>query len=156
MRALRDHAHAKALASFPSAKRTLVRSLLERHRDDRSIVFTAFAENAYDVAIDNLVPVIAAETARRERHDILSRFRAGTVRAIASARVLNEGIDVPEARVAIIVAGTLGEREYVQRVGRVLRPAPGKRALVYELVSIGTSDARRAPVRKTDASRAPS
>lgn len=153
-RALRDNARARELASFPRAKRGLVRSLLERHRDDRSIVFTAFAENAYDVAIDNLVPVIAAETNARERRDILARFRDGKVRAIASARVLNEGIDVPEARVAIIVAGTLGEREHVQRIGRVLRPAPGKQALVYELVTTGTSDARRASARARHAPHA--
>ncbi len=49
--------------------------------------------------------------------------------------MLNEGLDVPDADVAliIIVGGTLGEREHVQRIGRLLRPAPGKRAVVYEL-----------------------
>jgi superfamily II DNA or RNA helicase len=146
-RALRDHARALELASFPRAKRALVRTLLERHRGDRTIVFTAFAENAYDVAFDNLVPVIAAETGAREREDVLARFRDGRVRAIACARVLNEGIDVPEARVAVIVAGTLGPREHVQRIGRVLRPGPAKRALVYELVTAGTSDACRAATR---------
>jgi superfamily II DNA or RNA helicase len=146
-RALRDHARALQLASFPRAKRALVRSMLERHREDRTIVFTAFAENAYKVAVDNLVPVIAAETSARERQDILTRFRDGKLRAIASARVLNEGIDVPEARVAIIVAGALGAREHIQRIGRVLRPAPNKQALVYELVTTETAEARRASAR---------
>ncbi len=152
-RALRDHARALQLASFPRAKRALVRSMLERHREDRTIVFTAFAENAYDVAVDNLVPVIAAETSARERQDILARFRDGKLRAIASARVLNEGIDVPEARVAIIVAGALGTREHIQRIGRVLRPAPNKQALVYELVTTETSEARRASARAKHAPR---
>jgi superfamily II DNA or RNA helicase len=154
-RALRDHARAMELASFPRAKRALVRVLLERHREDRTIVFTAFAENAYDVARDNLVPVIAGETAARERRDILARFREGKLRAIASARVLNEGIDVPEARVAIIVAGALGAREHVQRIGRVLRPAPNKQALVYELFTTSTADARRASARTRHAPLAP-
>ena len=153
-RALRDHGQALELASFPRAKRALVRTILERHRSDRTIVFTAFAENAYDVALDNLVPVIAAETSTRERLDILARFRDGKVRAIASARVLNEGIDVPEARVAVIVAGVLGAREHVQRIGRVLRPAPDKHALVYELVTTGTADARRAAARSRHATHA--
>ncbi|CAN5911012.1 DEAD/DEAH box helicase family protein [soil metagenome] len=147
LRALRDHARARELAGFPRAKRALVRTLLDRHRTDRTIIFTAFAENAYALALDNLVPVIAAETSARERQDILARFRDGKLRAIASARVLNEGIDVPEARVALIVAGTLGEREHIQRIGRVLRPAPEKRALVYELLTTGTADARRAGMR---------
>lgn len=146
-KALRDHARALELAGFPTAKRSLLRTLLERHRDDRTIVFTAFAENAYVAAQDNLIPVITGETSAKERQDILTSFREGKVRAIASARVLNEGIDVPEARVAIIVAGTLGPREHVQRIGRVLRPAPDKHALVYELITMGTSDAWRAARR---------
>jgi superfamily II DNA or RNA helicase len=146
-RALRDRARALELASFPRAKRSLLRTLLGRHRDDRAIVFTAFAENAYVAAKENLVPVITGETSAKERQEILSSFREGRVRAIASARVLNEGIDVPEARVAIIVAGALGAREHVQRIGRVLRPGPEKHAVVYELVTTDTSDARRAAIR---------
>lgn len=82
---------------------------------------------------------------------ILDQFSKGTLRTIASARVLNEGIDVPDARVAIIVAGSQGKREHVQRIGRVLRPAPGKHALVYELVTAETSDARRAHTRGKNA-----
>jgi superfamily II DNA or RNA helicase len=66
------------------------------------------------------------------------------LRTLVSARVLNEGIDVPDADVAIIVGGTLGEREHVQRVGRLLRPGVGKRATVYELVTMATSEVRRA------------
>lgn len=143
-RALRDRARALELACFPSAKRSLLRTLLTRHKGDRTIVFTAFAENAYLAARDNLVPVITGETSAKERQEILASFREGKVRAIASARVLNEGIDVPEANVAIIVAGVLGAREHVQRIGRVLRPGPGKHAIVYELITTDTSDARRA------------
>src|SRR5262249_36890721 len=59
-------------------------------------------------------------------------------------RVLNEGIDVPEARVAIIVAGGLGARGHVPRIGRVPRPGPGKHAPVYQLITTDTPDSRRA------------
>lgn len=146
-RALRDRARALELACFPRAKRSLLQTLLARHRTDRSIVFTAFAENAYVAATDNLIPVITGETVAKERQEILTSFREGKVRAIAAARVLNEGIDVPEARVAIIVAGALGAREHIQRIGRVLRPGPEKHAIVYELITTDTSDARRASIR---------
>jgi superfamily II DNA or RNA helicase len=62
--------------------------------------------------------------------------------------VLNEGIDVPDADVAIVMGGALGEREHVQRVGRLLRPRKGKRAVVYELVTRDTIEVRLARRRR--------
>jgi superfamily II DNA or RNA helicase len=55
---------------------------------------------------------------------------------------------VPDARVAIVASSSLGVREHVQRIGRVLRPAPGKTALVYELITRGTVDERIAAGRR--------
>jgi superfamily II DNA or RNA helicase len=150
--AIRDYHRAAAIASLPSAKRETVTRLLARHARERTLVFTATAEDAYVVARDNLVPVITAEIGRAERTEVLSRYRDGRFRTIVSARVLNEGIDVPDAAIAILVAGTLGRREYIQRIGRVLRPAPGKNATVYELVATGTLDDDR--VRNREARRA--
>jgi superfamily II DNA or RNA helicase len=147
-RALDGYHVANRIASFPRSKRALVASLLQRHRSDQALVFTAFAEDAYAIAQDALVPVITADVPRLEREDILRKFREGRYRAIVSARVLNEGIDVPDANVAILVGGTLGGREYVQRIGRVLRPGPAKQALAYELVTAGTLDDRRARARR--------
>lgn len=152
-RALRDRAEGEKLASFPAAKRARVRELLTRHRTEKSVVFTAFAENAYAIGTDNLVPVIAAETSARERLDVLRRFQEGPLQTIVAARVLNEGIDVPDASIAIIVAGTLGRREHIQRIGRVLRPRPGKEAIIYELVTAETLDVRRAARRVIHAPR---
>lgn len=150
--AIESRAKAAELAAFPRAKRRLTTHLLGAHRVDKSLVFTAFAANAYDVARENLVPVITGETPVAERREILARFAVGRYRSVVSARVLNEGIDVPDARVAIIVAGALGRREHIQRIGRVVRPAEGKQALVYELITADTSDERRARRRRHDAS----
>lgn len=88
------------------------------------------------------------DISRRERDDVLERFRRGELRALVSARVLNEGLDVPDADVAIIVGGALGEREHVQRVGRLLRPSEGKRAIAYELVTRNTVEIRQARRRR--------
>jgi superfamily II DNA or RNA helicase len=142
--ALRERARAEDIAHFPSAKRTLVSALLARHAADRTILFTARAEDAYRIAENELVPAITGEVRTRERERILRDFQDGRIRAIVSARVLNEGIDVPDARVAIVVGGTLGAREHVQRIGRVLRPAPDKEAVAYEIFTVGTVDERRA------------
>jgi superfamily II DNA or RNA helicase len=152
---------ATALAAFPRAKRALVRELLLRHRSDRTLLFTATAEDAFTIGLDALIPVITADVARTEREAILSAFRERKLRAICSAQVLNEGVDVPDANIGILVAGALGAREYKLRIGRLLRPGPEKRATVYELVTLDTIDegrtrARRrslAPSRALDARR---
>lgn len=138
----------RQLLHFTEAKAQAVGVLLARHRDSRVIIFTADNGAAYGIAREHLVMPITCDIPRAEREAALSAFRAGTLRSLVSARVLNEGIDVPDADVAIIVSGTQGEREHVQRVGRLLRPLPGKRAVIYELVTRRTSEARRASERR--------
>jgi superfamily II DNA or RNA helicase len=138
----------RQLLSLTSAKRAAVASLLARHRDSRVLVFTGDNEAAYAIAREHLVMPITCDISRGEREQALDAFRSGELRTLVSSRVLNEGIDVPDADVAIMVAGTHGEREYVQRVGRLLRPRAGKRATVYELVTLGTPEARIAAQRR--------
>jgi superfamily II DNA or RNA helicase len=138
----------RRLVGYTAAKRTAVAELLARHRANRVLVFTPDNETAYSIAREQLVMPITCDIERAEREHALDAFRAGELRALVSARALNEGIDVPDADVAIIVGGVSGQREHVQRVGRLLRPAPAKRALVYELVAAGTHEVRKAVERR--------
>ena len=59
---------------------------------------------------------------------------------LVTSKVLNEGVDVPEAKVAVVLSGTGSSREYVQRLGRILRRREGKLALLYEVVAEDTSE----------------
>lgn len=136
------------IQAFPAAKRRHLGELLARHRESRILVFTPNNETAYAVAREHLLMPLTCDISRAERDSALELFRRGALRALVSSRVLNEGLDVPDADVAIIVGGALGEREHVQRIGRLLRPRPGKRAVVYELVTAGTSETRLATKRR--------
>ncbi len=138
----------RSIIAFTRGKAATVDALLAEHRRDRVLIFTANNDTAYAIARRNLVMPITCDIKRQERDDVLARFQSGELRALVSSRVLNEGIDVPDANVAIIVGGTQGEREHVQRVGRLLRPAAGKRATVYELVADDTSEMRQAARRR--------
>jgi len=138
---------AARLLAFPRCKREALATLLARHREQRTLVFVAHAETAYTIAREHLIMPLTAEIGRDERQAALERFRRGELRALVSAQVLNEGVDVPEAEVGIVVAGRMGEREHVQRVGRLLRPAAGKEALLYELVVAKSGEVRQAERR---------
>ena len=79
------------------------------------------------------------------RRNNLKLFRRGVFDVLVSCRALDEGFNVPETSVAIIAASTASERQRIQRLGRVLRPAPGKNsATIYTLYATDTEHKRLA------------
>jgi superfamily II DNA or RNA helicase len=133
---------ARRIVYFPSAKAEILRALLDRHRKNKILVFTADTATAYAIARRFLIMAITSDIKRKEREDVMNRFRDGRIRGLVSCRVLNEGVDVPDAEIAIIVGGTQGEREQIQRMGRCLRPRDDKKAIVYELIARNTLEIR--------------
>lgn len=70
----------------------------------------------------------------KERKEILNNFSNDNYQALVSIRCLDEGVDIPDASIAIIVASTTNPREYIQRRGRVLRKSSGKtEANIFDL-----------------------
>jgi superfamily II DNA or RNA helicase len=147
-RALRAYRRQREIAFTAPAKLDYVQRLLSQHRQDRAIVFTEDNATVYLVSRRFLVPAITHKTKVRERSAILAGFAEGRYAAVATSRVLNEGVDMPDANVAIVMSGSGSVREHVQRLGRVLRKREGKRAVLYELVSSGTSEAQTSQRRR--------
>jgi len=145
--AVRARNEARRIACGSSAKREKLAELLERHRGDRTIVFTRYNEAVYDISERFHIPAVTHETSKSEREEILSRFREGEYSAVVTSQVLDEGVDVPAANVGIILSGTGSTREYKQRLGRILRPTGGE-AKLYEVVAGGTSEVRTSRRRK--------
>jgi superfamily II DNA or RNA helicase len=123
----------RALLAYPQGKRLAVREILAQHRGSRVLVFTADNATAYAIARELLVMPLTHEIRRAERVRAIEGFRSGERPVLVSSQVLDEGFDVPDADVAIVVGGTSSARRHVQRIGRVLRPRDGKRARIYEL-----------------------
>lgn len=67
-----------------------------------------------------------ARETREERHAILERFTIGALDGLVAIRCLDEGIDVPDCRVAYFLASSRNPRQFIQRRGRILRRSPGK------------------------------
>ncbi len=75
------------------------------------------------------------DTGLTERQQILDGFAKRSLQVILGIKCLDEGIDVTTARVAILMASSTNPREYIQRVGRVIRPAPGKEiSEIYDFI----------------------
>jgi superfamily II DNA or RNA helicase len=139
-RAMAAYRRQRELAFAPAAKLEYLERLLYLHRRDRAILFTQDNATAYAIARRFLVPVITHQTKVRERSAILAGLSEGTYRAVATSKVLNEGVDVPDANVAVILSGSGSVREHVQRLGRILRKRGDKRAVLYELVTEATTE----------------
>ncbi len=147
--ALLEKQRAREIVMQSDAKVDALADLLDRHRDDRVIVFTAHTDLVYRLSERFLIPAITNETGSPERRETLRKFRDGGYSRVVTANVLDEGVDVPDANVAVVLAGSGSEREFTQRLGRVLRPkADGGSAILYELVSAETAEERVADRRR--------
>jgi len=140
--ALRAWREARRLAMTAPSKLDAVEEILRRHPNDRAIIFTELSDLSHEVSKRFLLPEVTYETPREEREAVMSMFRRGDVKAIVTGKVLEEGVDVPDVNLVIILGGTSSERQYVQRIGRALRLKPDK-AKIYEVVTSGTREASR-------------
>jgi superfamily II DNA or RNA helicase len=139
-RAFAAYRRQRQLALCAKSKLDVLERLFHAHRADRVLVFTEDNATVYAIAERFLVPAITHHTKVKERSAILAAFNKGELGAVVTSKVLNEGVNVPEANVAVVLSGSGSVREHVQRLGRVLRKREHKRAVLYELVSAGTGE----------------
>ncbi len=139
-RAMAAYQEQRNLAFAAPSKLAYVADLLHRHRRDRALLFTERNRTAYALSRRFLAPVITHRTRVSERTRILEDFGGGAYNALVTSKVLNEGVDLPAANVAIVISGSGSVREYVQRLGRILRKQGGKTAVLYEIVANDTSE----------------
>lgn len=111
--------------------------------------FRVFEQVALDISKRFLIPCLTSEFSKEERRELLDGFEAGHYRALVANRVLNEGVDLPSAKVAIIVGGSGSTTEQTQRFGRILRKRGGEKAILYELVCADTGEVSRARRRRS-------
>ena len=145
--ALRAHHQARMIALNAEAKLGEVATLLDKHRRDKVIIFSE-----YNLLVDRIsralaLPALTYKTIPEERKAILRSFRNGNYSKLVAGRVLNEGVDVPDASVAIVVSGNSTPREHIQRLGRVIRPKQ-QEAMLYELVTRYTGEVSAARSRR--------
>ena len=139
-KAFKSYLLQKKLSQASGAKEECLWKLIRMHQGDRMLVFTQDNEMAYRIGKNFMLPVLTHHTKIAERDAFLKFFRSGDYPILITSKVLNEGVDVPDANVGVIVSGSGSIREHVQRLGRILRARPGKQAILYELVSQNTGE----------------
>jgi superfamily II DNA or RNA helicase len=151
MRTGRDPEAREALLARNRALKTAMNSgskiralgeFLNVYNEEKALIFTRYNHLVYQTSRRFLIPAITHLTSKEERKEILEKFKAGKYRAIVTSQVLDEGIDVPDASIGFILSGTGSNREYIQRLGRILRKRRGKQAKLIEIVARETVETK--------------
>jgi DNA excision repair protein ERCC-3 len=124
------------------AKLDIVKTLLEWHRDDPTLIIGQYLDQLKTISEWTGAPMISGEMPHEERERLYKKFKAGAIRLLIVSKVANFAVDLPDARVAIQVSGSFGSRqEEAQRLGRILRPKAGANtAYFYSIVSRDTKE----------------
>jgi DNA excision repair protein ERCC-3 len=127
------------LAARNPAKAAEVRRIIADSPGARTLVFVDWLAQGERLAAALDVPFVSGETRHHERERLFSAFREGSERTLVVSRVADEGIDLPNADLAVVASGLGGSRRQgAQRAGRTMRPAGS--AQVYVLATRGTRE----------------
>jgi superfamily II DNA or RNA helicase len=137
-----------AVASGARMRLPVAARIVDQHRGSRTVVFhenIADAEKlkAMIARRGHSVTIYHSRIAPALRRDNLRLFRKGLFDVLVCCRALDEGVDAPEIEIAVIASSTASTRQRIQRLGRALRPAPGKVvATIYTLYAIRSEEER--------------
>ena len=117
------------------------KEVIRSYKPDHCLVYCAegHLEDAADVLHDNgvLFSRFTFRESKEEREKLLKEFALGIKDALAAIKCLDEGVDVPSTKTAIILASSRNPVEFVQRRGRILRMHENKdRAVIHDMIVV--------------------
>lgn len=121
------------------AKIEELKEILAENKGVKTIIFTQHNSLVHEISDELLIPLITHKTIKDERQDVLKGFKEGRYMAIVTSKVLDEGVDIPDAELGVILSGTGSAREFIQRLGRLLRPNPANNDSGIRTTSKSTS-----------------
>ena len=151
IQAIRIHKEMTKLIQHSEAKLREAEKIIrnELAKGSKIIVFTQYKSQAEEIArrVGGLLLHGGLDKARRAR--VLEEFRASPSGVLVVTTVGDEGIDIPDANVGVLLSGTGSQRQFIQRLGRLLRPKNGANtARLYEIIAAGTSEEYQARKRR--------
>ncbi len=150
--ALVAYRYKQSIEDRAKEKLRVIEDLFRLHAGTPTIVFAGSNAMARDISLRFLVPCLLNHCGKKERLDILEGLQDGSYPAIVANQVLDEGVDVPAVKVAIVVGGTASTKQAKQRLGRILRRSGNASATLYEVVCQDTNESTKSRRRrKSDA-----
>jgi superfamily II DNA or RNA helicase len=149
--ALRIHKQMLKIVQHSEAKLRKAEEIVrdELKKGSKIIVFTQLKSQAEEFAKRVNGLLLHGGLDKRKRASVLERFKNAKSGVLVVTTVGDEGIDIPDANVGILLSGTSSPRQFIQRLGRLLRPKEGKNsAVLYEIVMAGTSEEYQAKRRR--------
>jgi superfamily II DNA or RNA helicase len=146
--ALRAYLAKKAIEERAEEKLRVIEDLFRLHASEPCLIFAGSNAMARDVSVRFLIPCLLNHCRKKERSEILRGLENGDYRALVANQVLDEGVDLPAVKVAIVIGGSSSTRQAQQRLGRVLRRSGGLRAVLYEVVCVDTTEEARSRRRR--------
>jgi DNA excision repair protein ERCC-3 len=132
------HARRRLAAENP-AKDDEVAHLLGQYADKQALVFVDYLDQGRRLADAIDAPFVSGETRHVERESLFDQFRTGALDTLVVSRIGDEGIDLPDAELAVVASGLGGSRRQgAQRAGRTMRP--GGQSLLFVLATRGTEE----------------
>jgi superfamily II DNA or RNA helicase len=138
----------KSIEDRAAEKLRVLEDIFLLHAGERVIIFAGSNAMAIDVSRRFLVPTLLSHSRKKERLEVLEGFAADRFPVLVANQVLDEGVDVPAAKVAVVIGGMSSTRQAKQRLGRILRKVGDARATLYEIVCEGTNDVERSRKRR--------
>ena len=130
----------KKIPQWAEEKFKALWQILNEHSHESLIIFTDDNQVAYRIAHMFFLSVITHKTKAKERKNLLDLFRSGKLKVLVTSRVLNEGVDVPEASIGVVFQELELYGSMSKGLEEFLRNTPGKRAILYEMVTSDTNE----------------
>jgi len=139
-----------AIEDRAEEKLRILEDLFRLHLGVSMVIFTGSNAMARAVSLRFLIPCLLSHCGKHERLDYIEGLRDGVYPAIVANQVLDEGVDLPEVKVAIVLGGKGSVRQAKQRLGRILRKRGNSRAILYEVVATETKEVNRSRKRRNN------
>ncbi len=146
--ALRAYHKRLSMEDRAEGKFRAVEDVFQMQPDRPTIVFTGTNAMARAVSLKFMIPCLLSHCAKEERDWILTGFEQGKFKAVVACQILDEGVDLPSAKVGIILGGSTSPQKAEQRLGRLLRLTGNVPAALYEVFCQDTAEVLRSRQRR--------